>query len=232
MPKLAVDTRNRLLEAADAVFAKDGLRAGSMDRIAAHAGVTKRTLYYHFRSKDDLIAACLSERDIPLKNRLWTCVGGDVASVAAGIRNLLETLAESVHQPRWAGCGFLRAAFELAELPGHPGRVLAARHKHAMETFLAERLRLADLPDPEAKARRLMLVLDGAIAQLLVHKDVAYAAQAQELVGLILTDVPAARQDDLAASQVTERVEPPTSGGHAGFPERGGCEGANQTHPV
>ena len=77
MPNLTPDTRGRILRAADAVFASDGLRAGSMDRIAAHAGVTKRTLYYHFRSKDDLIAACLSERGTPLADRICNLSGGD-----------------------------------------------------------------------------------------------------------------------------------------------------------
>jgi len=36
-----------------------------MDAFAAKADLTKRTLYYHFRSKDDLIAACMEERDQP-----------------------------------------------------------------------------------------------------------------------------------------------------------------------
>jgi hypothetical protein len=48
-------TREQIIQAADALFYGEGIRSASMDAIAARAGVTKRTLYYHFASKDDLI---------------------------------------------------------------------------------------------------------------------------------------------------------------------------------
>ncbi len=63
-------TRRRILNAADELFYSEGARAVAMDRIADKAGVTKRTLYYHFRSKDDLIAAYLAERDTVKRVRL------------------------------------------------------------------------------------------------------------------------------------------------------------------
>jgi len=58
MPSLPT-TRETIIQAADDLFYGEGIRAASMDAIAERAGVTKRTLYYHFRSKDDLIAAYL-----------------------------------------------------------------------------------------------------------------------------------------------------------------------------
>jgi AcrR family transcriptional regulator len=65
----ATATRRRRLEAADELFSDAGVRAVGVERIAEKAGVTKRTLYYHFRSKDDLIAAYLAERDAPTTER-------------------------------------------------------------------------------------------------------------------------------------------------------------------
>lgn len=227
MPNLRIDTRRRILKAADAVFASDGLRVSSMERIAARAGVTKRTLYYHFRSKDDLIAACLSERDTQLADRLRSLPCEDTFSVGDCVCRILDELAEAAEQPRWSGCGFLRAAFELAELPGHPARALAARHKRVLEGWLAEQITHEGLPDPEARARRLMLVLDGTVAQLLVHKDAAYAAQAQELVGLILTNAPSGAQGCLTTLGRAGRTAPATAAGAAGLLSRGGHEAAN-----
>ena len=58
-------TREQIIQAADALFYGEGIRSASMDAIAARAGVTKRTLYYHFASKDDLIGAYLTARDEP-----------------------------------------------------------------------------------------------------------------------------------------------------------------------
>ena len=57
--------RQSVVEAAANLFRAEGIRAVSMDAFAAKADLTKRTLYYHFRSKDDLIAACMEERDQP-----------------------------------------------------------------------------------------------------------------------------------------------------------------------
>src|SRR5947199_10296060 len=65
MARSGIPTRERIISAANALFYNDGIRSVSVDAVAAKAGVTKRTLYYHFRSKDDLIAAYLSGRDQP-----------------------------------------------------------------------------------------------------------------------------------------------------------------------
>ena len=58
-------TRERIVAAAARLFYNEGIRAASVDAIAEKAGVTKKTLYYHFRSKDELIAAYLESRDQP-----------------------------------------------------------------------------------------------------------------------------------------------------------------------
>src|SRR6516165_2700525 len=58
-------TRERIITAASKLFYSEGIRAVSVDAVAETAGLTKRTLYYHFRSKDDLVAAYLAARDQP-----------------------------------------------------------------------------------------------------------------------------------------------------------------------
>ncbi|MET0675423.1 MAG: helix-turn-helix domain-containing protein, partial [Bradyrhizobium sp.] len=65
MARSGIPTRERIISAANALFYHDGIRGVSVDAVAARAGVTKRTLYYHFRSKDDLVAAYLAGRDQP-----------------------------------------------------------------------------------------------------------------------------------------------------------------------
>ncbi|HYT48639.1 MAG TPA: helix-turn-helix domain-containing protein, partial [Burkholderiales bacterium] len=50
----------RILAAADKLFYRQGIRAVGVDAVAAEAGVSKRTLYNHYPSKDDLIAAYLT----------------------------------------------------------------------------------------------------------------------------------------------------------------------------
>jgi len=53
-------TRKRMLEAAYELFYRHGYARVSVDQIGDRAGVTKRTLYDHFRSKDELLAAVLA----------------------------------------------------------------------------------------------------------------------------------------------------------------------------
>ena len=52
----------RILAAADKLFYEQGIRAVGVDSIAAEAGVSKRTLYNYYPTKDDLIAAYLTAR--------------------------------------------------------------------------------------------------------------------------------------------------------------------------
>jgi len=54
MARDARATREQIIQAANALFYGEGIRSASMDAIAAKARVTKRTIYYHFPSKDDI----------------------------------------------------------------------------------------------------------------------------------------------------------------------------------
>ena len=58
--------RERLLRATSELIYADGIEATGVDAIATHAGVTKRTLYQHFRSKDQLVGAALASANTPL----------------------------------------------------------------------------------------------------------------------------------------------------------------------
>ena len=59
MPRSSAPTRQTILDAAYRLFRRKGFVRASMDEIAASAGLTKRTLYYHFASKDTLLAEVL-----------------------------------------------------------------------------------------------------------------------------------------------------------------------------
>jgi AcrR family transcriptional regulator len=56
------DAREALLDAALAVFAERGYRDATVDAIAERAGFSKGALYWHFKSKDELLVALLDER--------------------------------------------------------------------------------------------------------------------------------------------------------------------------
>ncbi len=174
MIKPANPTCERIISAASALFYNEGIRGVSVDAVAAKAGLTKRTLYYHFKSKDDLVAACLAARDQPnlaLFRRWFTeAEGGLPAKVEAIFRNL----ARSARHPKWKGCGFLRTSAELANMPGHPAIKIGAAHKKKFEDWLRTTFEAEGIGNALPLARQILLLLDGSFAVVLLHRDPSY----------------------------------------------------------
>src|ERR1041384_4616719 len=104
------EMRERILETADRLFYEQGIRAVGVDTVAAEAGISKRTLYNYFPSKDDLIVAYLSRRfrTVPLT--------GDPP--AAQILEQFDRLERAFASGRFRGCPFVNAVAELKE-PDH-----------------------------------------------------------------------------------------------------------------
>lgn len=173
-------TRDRILDAANRLFYADGVRAVSVDAVADKAKVTKKTLYYHFRSKDDLIAAYLESRDQPnlaAFKRWFDEAQGDLADRVAAI---FTGLSAASRHPKWRGCGFLRTIAELASMPGHPAVRVGAAHKKKFEAWLTQEI-ATGLDDPDRAAplaRHIVLLMDGAFSAMLTHRDPAYVDEA------------------------------------------------------
>lgn len=170
--------RERIVDAANSLFYREGIRAVSVDAVAERAGVTKKTLYYHFKSKDDLIAEYLTSRDQPNLKLFETWFDSAEGDVADKVEAIFLEVATSARHPKWRGCGFLRTAAELANLPGHPAMKVGAGHKKKFEDWLAGRLVDHHISDPAATARQVVLLMDGAFSTMLVHRDAAYAEEA------------------------------------------------------
>jgi AcrR family transcriptional regulator len=186
MARTAIPTRERIISAANALFYNDGIRGVSVDAVAEKAGVTKRTLYYHFRSKDDLVAAYLAGRDQPnlALFRQWfsAAEGGLPDKVEAIFRNL----ARSARHPKWKGCGFLRTSAELANMPGHPAIRIGAAHKKKFEEWLRATFKAEGIADPLRLARQILLLLDGSFAVVLLHRDPGYMETAGEAASTLI----------------------------------------------
>ncbi len=204
-------TRERIVTAAAKLFYSEGIRAVSVDAVAERAGVTKRTLYYHFRSKDDLIATYLAERDQPnlaLFQRWFAETRGDAADKTRAIFSHLTT---AVRHPKWKGCGFLRTSAELVNMPGHPALRISRNHKKRVESWLGEALADTGIArGAPALARQIMLLLDGAFAAGLLHRDPSYMESAGEaahaLIRAMLNAPPAGRRRPRRALVGSEAV--------------------------
>ncbi len=178
MPRSPEPTRKRILDAGYVLFRRKGFTRVSMDDIAAAAKVTKKTLYYHYESKDELLTAVL-EAQHELALAAFRTFGDRLTGTPEEIvETLFKDLAVWADTPRWAGSGFTRLVVELADLRGHPARAVARRHKAVLEAQLAEVLAKADVASPRERAREVWLLSEGAISLMLVHGDRSYAAAA------------------------------------------------------
>jgi AcrR family transcriptional regulator len=181
MPRPAQSTKDRIVAAAARLFYEEGIRSVSVDAVAEKAGVTKKTLYYHFHSKDDLVAAYLQSRDQPTLDLYARWFSETEGPLADKVRGLFLKFGEAASHPRWRGCGFLRTVAELASTPGHPAVKAGAAHKKRFEQWLADVLAEHGIAERDELARQIVLLLDGAAAVMLVHRDAAYVEAAGDL---------------------------------------------------
>jgi len=175
--------RDRIVQAAVGLFRDRGINATGVAELAAAAHVSKRTLYRHFPSKDDIVVAYLRafERDPGL-----IAEGALTRTDLTARARLLELFSALAEQDRpFRGCPFAAAAVELAD-PSHPGHRFAAKHKCRFAEQLSELAREAGVRPAEPVGRRLALLYDGAAAQTAVLDSPEPAAEAFAVAAALL----------------------------------------------
>jgi AcrR family transcriptional regulator len=191
--KLAM--QERILETADRLFYGQGIRAVGVDTIAAAVGISKRTLYNYFPSKDDLIVAYLSRRLRPAK-------ASDLPP-AEQILGDFDRLERSFADGGFRGCPFVNAVAELKE-PGHAANAIARSFKEQRRYWFRDLLRRLPVGDPDSLSMQLMLLVDGAIAAAVVRGDPKVARAAREAARVLLAAAvtpPAAADRSSSASR-------------------------------
>jgi AcrR family transcriptional regulator len=157
--------RQRILQAARELFYRDGINAVSVDAIAAAAGTNKMTLYRHFSSKDELVAACLTQL-AEEGEALWeTARGHHPGDPQAQLRYLLKRVSEFAAESTGRGCALANAAVELAERK-HPARKVVEAHKRRQRERLVALVREAGYLRAERVADELFLLVEGARVSL------------------------------------------------------------------
>ena len=167
--------KERILAAAADLFYREGVRAVGVDRIAEEAGVAKMSLYYHFRAKDELVAAWLERRDTEWMGWLEAAVASD----GGGVLAVFDALREWFEEPGFRGCAFLNTQAELGRTNERAASVIAA-HKRDLRAFLVELAAAQGLPEPDRLGRGLQLLVEGAIVTAAVEggPDAALEARA------------------------------------------------------
>jgi AcrR family transcriptional regulator len=163
-PRTAVQTpRERLIDAAAELFYRQGACTVGVDLVSAAAGVSKRTLYQQFGSKDRLIAEALDAKGPEVLSRYLP----DEASAApprSVILSVFERLTEWTSGADFRGCPFINTATELADA-GHPARNVAANYNQRLRDYLAGQAERAGAKAPRLLSDQLIVLFDGVIVQ-------------------------------------------------------------------
>lgn len=188
MPHSARDTRQRIVESAYQLFYREGFHRTGVDAVAQAAGVTKRTLYNHYSSKDELIAAVLEAQAELAAAEIDRWCDDALATPEMLVRRIFDGLRRWARTPDWRGSGFTRAAMELAWAPGHPARRAAATQKRAVEKRLANALECTGMDGSTQLARELVLLIEGANALRLIHDDGSWFDVAETAMLALIKD--------------------------------------------
>jgi AcrR family transcriptional regulator len=171
------DMKERILLTADRLFYLRGIRAIGVDTIAAEIGISKRTLYNHFPSKDELISAYLKRR--------FVVANPSEKPPLAQILGYFDALERRFSSKDFRGCPFVNAVAELGP-EDRAVKKIAVSFKESRRLWFRDLLKLLDVDDSEGLATQLVLLVDGAIAQDLVRDDPAMARAAKAAAKILL----------------------------------------------
>ncbi|MGA5206525.1 TetR/AcrR family transcriptional regulator [Streptomyces variegatus] len=161
-------TRERLLEAAAMLTYRDGVGIG-IDALCKAAGVSKRSMYQLFESKDELLAASLGERASAFADGLLP-TADDGRSPRERILHVFDQLEGQAGAPDFQGCRYLAAQIELKD-QSHPASQVAHRVKENLTAFFRAEAERGGASHPDLLARQLSLVFDGASARAGIGAD-------------------------------------------------------------
>jgi AcrR family transcriptional regulator len=151
----------RILDVAQDLFYREGIRAVGVDEIVKQAGVTKPSLYRSFHSKDELAASYLRIYDKSFWEKFDKSVAAHPGNPRAQIVDFLTGVGRRAVKPNYRGCGMTNAAVEYPEA-GHPARVVSEENKRELRRRLREMAAGMGAADPDTLGDGLLLLIEGA----------------------------------------------------------------------
>jgi AcrR family transcriptional regulator len=175
--------RERLLAAADELFYSEGVNTVGIDRVIERAGVAKASLYDCFGSKEELICAYLRER-MSARQARWRKKLAQYDSAREKILGVFDAMAETVAQPGYHGCPFIRVSAE-AKSDSAVKQVCAESRAWTLALF-TDLAREAGVADAAGLGHQLQMIYDGAAVAADVDRYLDAAATARAVAALVV----------------------------------------------
>lgn len=186
-----MDKREQLVAVAFDLFYRHGVHAVGINRVLEVSGVAKKTLYHHFPSKEDLVAATVDYRD----RRYTAWLTTRIEPVSPGwpaLAAIFDALDDWFNdrddriQP-FHGCFFINVSAEFGD-PEHPIHRQCARHKQSIIELIRRHVAQV-IDDPQAVesvSEVLSMLKEGAIVQAHVAGDFKAAIKARSAAEQLL----------------------------------------------
>jgi AcrR family transcriptional regulator len=181
---MALSRREHLVKTALQLFCEHGFRATGIDTVLAESGVAKKTLYNHFKSKDELIVAALAQRDAQFLEGMHEAIGKFLLGRSADkhmakVLAYFDALEEWICSDRFYGCTFINASAEYPSLED-PVHVACAEHKQVVINLVQELLVDFPVADSTELAQQLAMLGEGAIVLAHTAGDTQAVASARD----------------------------------------------------
>jgi AcrR family transcriptional regulator len=183
--------RERLLAAAGELFYREGVQTVGIDRIIAHAGVAKASLYNIFGSKEELVRAYLECRHAGTSERISRALTR-FRTPRERLLGVFDAQGEQFTDPAFNGCAFVMASAEAP--PGGAVEHAAGEYREWIRTLFTTLAKEAGVADPDALARQFHLLYDGAGLSARMDHDPSAASTARAAAAALLDAAPKAGQ--------------------------------------
>jgi transcriptional regulator, TetR family len=184
MNKKPSDTREKILATAEQLIYQNGIHAMGMDLLVKSSGVARKSIYRHFANKEDVASAALNERDERWMQ--WFRTESDKGETPQErILNMFTVLKSWFESEGFRGCAFINTAGEVGD-PDDPVRQIAKMHKQKLLDYALELCGQLNIERPDALARQLLVLVEGAITTTYVMGDRNAADDARDVAKVLL----------------------------------------------
>ncbi|MFT7686907.1 MAG: AcrR family transcriptional regulator [Candidatus Azotimanducaceae bacterium] len=183
----AISKREQIVDEALKLFYQYGFNSTGVDKIITVAGVSKKTLYNHFKSKDELILATLRLRDERFRNNLMRETERLASTPKKRLLAIFDVVDNWLHEKTFSGCMFINAAAEFSD-PQSPTRVQCADHKRLQREYIQKIAIEAGAKNSTELASELNLLIEGAIVNAYVERDFDAAIRAKKIASSLLNE--------------------------------------------
>ncbi len=165
-----LSTNQKIIRSAAELFHRESFAGVSVDAIAQEAGITKMTVYQHFRSKEIILLECLRMRLEQREATLDALFAGKPADSHA-LLGLFDWMEGASKRGKFHGCAFLKAMNEMsATLP--EVRQVALDAKTLLRKRVEEMAKAGGIPEAETLAEEIAILLEGGQALAAIERGV------------------------------------------------------------